>query len=168
MNAQQNAVSVVCLTGHRNIPFDHMERLPSLIEAHLRELIARGAREVRAGGALGFDTVAALKVLELKGEFPDLKLTLCLPCRDQTRDWKESWCRAYTYVLERADSVHYETDTYTRSCMLDRNRRLVEGSDVCLTYCTHRRGGTYYTCSYARERGVEVINLAKELTEAQK
>lgn len=168
MQHDQTAVSVVCLTGHRDIPINHMEQLPSIIERRLRELIARGAVEIRAGGALGFDMVATLKVLELKQEFPQLTLTLFLPCRDQTKGWRESWCRVYDYILQRADRVHYETDAYTRGCMLARDRRLVEGSDVCLCYCTRRTGGTFYTCSYAKQQGLELINLAADLPRTQK
>ena len=95
MPTPDRPISVICLTGHRDIPSAHALLLPSLVEQQLRALIARGATEVRAGGALGFDMIATLKVLELKEEFPALRLSLCLPCRDQTRGWKESWCRAY-------------------------------------------------------------------------
>ena len=38
-----------------------------------------------AGGALGFDTLAAQTVLDMKKEYPQLRLILVLPCEDQTR-----------------------------------------------------------------------------------
>ena len=162
---EQRPIAVVCLTGHRDIPTDHALRLPSLIEAQLRALIARGAREIRAGGALGFDMVATLKVIELKEEFPFLHLALYLPCRDQADRWSAAGQRAYRYILSRADSICYESDAYTKTCMLDRNRRLVQGSQVCLAYCTHGRSGSSYTYAYAQRQGLEVINLAHLLAE---
>lgn len=164
MSEIKRPVSVVCVTGHRDISQPHILRLPSLVEQKLTELIDRGAREVRAGGALGFDMVATLKVLELRERYPQLRLSLFLPCRDQADAWLPSWQRAYRYILDRADAVHYEYERYTKGCMLARNRRLVEGSDVCLAYCTRNRGGSFYTCSYALQRGVELINLADELS----
>lgn len=155
-------IRTACFTGHRHIPAPHAVRLPSLLEEQLRALIARGARIFRAGGAIGFDMLAALKVLELREAMPNvgLALQLWLPCRDQTRGWDEPSCRAYRYVLERADSVRYIAERYTQTCMLERDRALVDGSDVCIAYCTRNRGGSFYTSSYALKRDVALINLA--------
>lgn len=164
---EQKTVQTVCFTGHRSIPAPHAWRLPSLLEEQLRALIARGARNFRAGGAIGYDMLAALKLLELKEQMPrcGLKLHLYLPCKDQTRGWDEPSRRAYRYILDRADDVRYTAEYYTRTCMLERDRQLVEGSDACLAYCTRNRGGSFYTCAYAVKRGVELINLADFLNE---
>lgn len=154
---------IVCLTGHRNIPMEHALRLPSLLEQEMLALIDRGAVEFRAGGAMGYDMVATLKLLELKQRYPQIRLRLCLPCRDQTRGWSEAACRAYRYILDRADEVTYTTEYYRPGCMLARDRELVEGSDVCLAYCTKNRGGAFYTCTYALKKDLELINLADQL-----
>ena len=154
---------IVCLTGHRHIPPAHALLLPSLLDAKMRELIGQGTEEFRAGGAMGFDMLAALKVLEIKESVPYLRLRLCLPCRDQTRGWDEYSRRAYRYILERADAVSYVADSYTPTCMLERDRQLVEGSDLCLAYCTQNRGGSFYTCTYAIRRDVALVNLADDL-----
>jgi uncharacterized phage-like protein YoqJ len=154
---------VVCLTGHRHIPAQHALLLPSLLEQHMLSLIDRGAVEFRAGGAVGFDMVATLKLLEIKERLPHIRLRLCLPCRDQTKGWDEAGRRAYDYILARADEVSYTVDTYTPNCMLARDRQLVEGSDICLAYCTKNKGGAFYTCSYALKNDLELINLADEL-----
>ena len=153
----------VCFTGHRDVPAAHALVLPALVEQHIRLLAQRGAVEFRAGGAIGFDMLAALKVLEMKKELENIQLHLFLPCRDQTRGWDEVSRRAYQYVLDRADKVDYTAQFYTSGCMLERDRRLVEGSDVCLAYCTRNRGGTFYTYSYASKCGLELINLADQI-----
>ena len=158
-----NNITRVCFTGHRDIPSGHALLLPALVEEQIRLLIRRGAREFRAGGAIGFDMLAALKVIELKQEFCDVRLHLFLPCRDQTHGWNEVSRRAYQYVLNHADYVHYTAETYTSTCMLARDRKLVEGSDACVAYCTRSRGGTFYTYSYACKNGLELINLADRL-----
>lgn len=88
---------VVCLTGHRQIPGEHALLLPSFLERQMLALIDRGAVEFRAGGAVGFDMVATLKLLEIKERMPHIRLRLCLPCRDQTRGWDEAGRRAYAY-----------------------------------------------------------------------
>ena len=154
-----------CFSGHRRICDEHFMRLPELLTRLLDTLVEKGFRHFKAGGAIGFDTLVALKCLELKKKYPDLGITLelCLPCKDQTRGWSELCVRTYNYCLERADKVTYISEKYYSGCMLERDRRLVDGADVCIAYCTKSHGGTYYTCSYAQKSGVEVVNIAKKL-----
>ena len=149
----------VCFTGHRHIAFEAAVKLPALLDGVLTDLCERGATVFRAGGAIGFDTVAALKVLELKERYPHIRLELILPCRNQTEYWEETAVRTYQYIIDRADSHRFLFDTYFDGCMLERDRRLVEGSDICVAYCNRSRGGTAYTFAQALRAGLEVINL---------
>ncbi|MBO5512425.1 MAG: DUF1273 family protein [Clostridia bacterium] len=149
----------VCFTGHRSIAYEDALRLPALLDRVLTDLIGRGVTTFRAGGAIGFDTVAALKVLEMKERYPHIQLELILPCRNQTEYWGETAVRTYQYILNRADSHRFLFDTYFDGCMLERDRKLVEGSDVCVAFCKRNRGGTAYTFTHAVRAGLEVINL---------
>lgn len=149
----------VCFTGHRHVAYEEAVRLPSLLEGVLIELVERGATTFRAGGAIGFDTVAALKVLELRERYPHIRLELILPCRNQTEYWEETAVRTYQYILKQANSHRFLFDAYFDGCMLERDRRLVEGSDICVAYCNRSRGGTAYTFTRAIRAGLEVINL---------
>ena len=162
INDENNRIETVCFTGHRSIPKNKAFYLPSRLKSQIEALIERGATRFRAGGAIGFDTVAALCVLELQEKYPQIKLELVLPCRDQTRNWGESDVKVYNYILSRAKSTEYVTDYYTPWCMHERNRRLVNESQVCIAYLTHSGGGTAYTFGYALEKGLEVINLGEE------
>ena len=150
---------ICCFTGHRSIAPNQMAQLPDIIDKEIERLIAEGVTVFRGGGALGFDTLAELKVLEKKEKYSFLKLELILPCRDQTSNWNPRNKEIYVYIASRADSVEYVSDKYPPTCMHERNRRLVNGSDFCLAYCTSDSGGTAYTCSYARGQGVKVINV---------
>lgn len=114
-----------------------------------------------AGGALGFDTLAAETVLRLKGEYPDVRLILVLPCRDQTRGWKETDVRRYRDIASRADKVVYTAEHYSPGCMHRRNRHLVENSSVCVAWCTRETGGSAYTAAYARQRGLRLVMLGR-------
>jgi uncharacterized phage-like protein YoqJ len=156
-----NKMSAICFTGHRDISREAAYAIPSCLKKLLRNLIANGARTFLAGGAMGFDTIAALCVLELKEEYPDIRLELILPCRDQTKMWNEPSKATYNYILEHADRVEYLHERYTQSCMHDRNRRLVELCDVCVAYCIHSGGGTAYTVAHALSKGKELINIAE-------
>ena len=161
-NAKNGAkIETVCFTGHRFIRRNSALMIPTRLKAILEELITRGAYRFRAGGAIGFDTIAALCVLELKEKYPDIKLELVLPCRNQSASWTDYEKKVYNYILSAADSAEYVTDTYTNWCMHERNRRLVNESQVCIAYLTESRGGTAYTYNYALKKGLEVINIAE-------
>ena len=151
---------ICCFTGHRKIPNDKMLLLPEALEHHISRLIVCGVDTFRTGGALGFDTLAALSVLEKKALYDNIKLELILPCRDQSNSWSCRNKEIYEYIVERADKIEYVSDRYTPTCMHERNRRLVDGSDFCLAYCTSDSGGTAYTVSYAKKQGVDVINIS--------
>ena len=152
-------IDTVCFTGHRTIPKERAYYIPGKLKSLLEELIARGAKSFRAGGAIGFDMIAALCVLELKEKYPDIRLDLKLPCKSQADAWRELDRKAYNYILSQADSIEYASESYVSWCMHERNRRLVNGSQVCIAYLTQTRGGTAYTFNYALKRGLEVINL---------
>ncbi len=155
----QRTIQTVCFTGHRDIPSRAAMALPGLLEEVIADLCERGAVTFRTGGAMGFDTVAALKVLDMKARYPAIRLELILPCRNQTERWDESAVRTYEYILAHADTHRFLFDSYLEGCMLERDRRLVEGSDVCVAYCNRSQGGTAYTCMLAMKAGLEIINL---------
>ena len=46
--------------------------------------------------------------------------------------------------------------------MFERNRYLVDHSDICICYCASEEGGTAYTVHYAEQKGIPVVNLAWE------
>ena len=129
----------------------------------LSELYDKGVRTFRAGGALGFDTVAALAVLRLRKQHPDVRLVLCLPCKDQAKKWTIYSKMVYEKILRKCDEAIYVGDKYTSSCMFERNRMMVNGSHVCVAYYDGGEGGTGYTCSYATKKQVKIINIFNRL-----
>lgn len=150
-------------TGHRMIPEHEMEALPEKLGPIISDLYGQGVREFRAGGAFGFDTLAALKVIEFKHSYPDVRLALILPCRDQDAHWSDFDREVYRFVIEQADSVFYLHDEYTQECMHERNRALASGSDFCVAYMNQPNGGTAYTVKLAEKAGIPILNLAPPL-----
>jgi uncharacterized phage-like protein YoqJ len=159
--------SVCCFTGHRVLSASVRSALTEILDRRLAALVAVGFTEFRTGGALGFATLAASRVIELKKTHPQCRLHLMLPCRDQDLYWSAAERAAFAEILRHADEVTYLRDSYTPDCMHARNRALVEGSDLCLAYLKggRRGGGTLYTCTYALKQDVRLINLADELPE---
>ena len=157
-----NREQACCFTGHRKIPPSHRLWLQCRLQEAIASLADRGVDTFLAGGALGFDTLAAQEVLRLKAaELPQLRLVLVLPCLGQEARWRPEDARLYYQLLDQADEVIYTADVYSKWCMFQRNRYLVNHSRYCLCYFLEgeTRGGTAYTVSYARRQGLEVENL---------
>lgn len=151
-----------CFTGHRSL--SHEEKLKAVVR--LRKIIAEqikaGVVFYGAGGARGFDTLAAQTVLDMKKEYPQLRLILVLPCENQTRGWHSEDIAVYEDIKRRSDKVVYASREYTPDCMHRRNRHLVDHSGTCICYLTRSTGGTAYTVDYARKKGLRIINVAND------
>ena len=149
----------VCFTGHRKIPPKQLETVARRLKETIVELIEKGYLFFGAGGALGFDTLAAQTVLELKADFPQIKLILVLPCLSQADSWSVVDKRIYERIKEKADKIVYTSREYTKGCMHKRNRHLVDNSSVCVCYLSENTGGTAYTVSYAESKSLLIINI---------
>ena len=151
-----------CFTGHRRIAADARDVLRGALREVIGVLYEEGFRRFYTGGALGFDTIAALVVLDLREEL-GIELEVYIPCRDQEKMWTEKEKQYYKYIVSAADRTYCLSEYYTSSCMHARNRRMVDGSDCCVAFCKKNSGGTAYTVAYALKNDVRLINIADKL-----
>ena len=149
-----------CFTGHRQLPPEKQVEIAGRLERVIVSLYQRGIQYYGAGGARGFDCLAAQTVLRLRESYPDMKLILVLPCLTQTRGWKPEDIAEYECIKAQADKVVYTAQDYSKGCMHKRNRHLVDNSSVCVCCLTRDSGGTAYTVDYAEKKGLAIINLA--------
>ena len=144
----------VCFTGHREIPSEQLASLPARIDAILDRLYAAGYRTFVTGGAEGFDTLVALRILKLRARHADVRLRLSLP-------YERSGSAAYRRTLAEADEIEYVAREFQNGATFERDRRMVDSSSACVAfYLSGRSGGTLYTVRYANRRGVPVVNIA--------
>jgi uncharacterized phage-like protein YoqJ len=153
--------AVCCFTGHRKLALPK-KILQGRTEQLIEMLYGQGVRIFKAGGALGYDTLAAKAVLNCKAKHPDIELHLILPHPNQTAYWQGSDREIYDRILSAADKVIYTADHYFSGCMQTRNRRLVDSSGYCISYFTEPTGGTAYTVKYARKKGLVIYNVADD------
>ena len=150
-------------SGHRQIYISHQRILPKILSETIDSLIDSGVKNFQSGGAVGFDLLAARLVMEKKASGIDCKLSMILPCREQAARWPYSARCEYNNILSLADEVVYISEKYSRFCMHERNRRLVDTSQILLCYLAHDHGGTAHTVNYAVERSKQIINIASLL-----
>lgn len=148
-----------CFTGHRIIKEKEIDELKIRLEQEIINLIEKDVVFFVCGGALGFDTIAALTILKLKKVYKNIQLIMALPCKNQDKYWNEKDKIIYRNILSLADRIVYISDIYTRDCMLNRNRYMVNISYYCICYLRKNKSGTAYTISYAKNYNLKIIFL---------
>ncbi len=135
-------------TGHRDVPEHRYNDIYNQTTTLIQTLYREGIKDFVCGGAVGFDTLAAKAVLELR-ELLDIRLHLVLPCTNQSDYFSSAQKAEYEQILGSCDSSETLFDHYFRGCMHARNRKMVEMSTACIAYCTKQTGGAAYTVKFA-------------------
>ena len=148
-------------TGHRVIPNNIYQDIYQYTKDICIELITKkNISHFITGGALGFDTLAALLIIELKQTYPHIKLHLYYPCTDQTAHWTKYNKKLWDSIRLLSDDYRYITDMpYVSGCMQLRNKAMVNDAGYGIAYCTRNFGGTASTVKYAKDKGRIVIPL---------
>ena len=150
-----------CFTGHRNIPKGEEAAVRARVREEVLLQMERGVDSFLVGGAVGFDMLAAEVLLALRErEGKAFRLVSVLPFQG----WRDRWGTAEKdredRILEKSDEISFSRLNNSRRCYLDRDRKMVDSSCVCIAYCSRFGGGTAYTVRYAMKQGVDVINIA--------
>lgn len=156
-------INSICFTGHRELSQTEEKLINQKLTHLLRLLIInRNLRICNSGGAIGFDTVASLSVLNLKKDIPDVKLHLFIPCQGQQLMWSDTQKELYNEIKQKADNVRVLSPFFYNGCMQARNREMLLCSDLCIAYLRAGTsgGGSLNTVIQATKMGIPVINLA--------
>lgn len=152
-----------CFTGHRDIPPGLIPSLTEVVKGQIKALFSQGVIYYGVGGAVGFDTLAAEVLFELRVEHPQIKVILVYPFNGFDSRWQEGQRMRYRALLPKYDKRVCVSQTPGRDAYLMRDRHLVDCSAHCIAFCSRSYGGTAYTMRYARENGRQVYNLAERI-----
>ena len=152
----------VSFFGHRQIerPFEVEGRLEKII----RELIgSKEYVEFIVGRNGEFDQMVASTVRRVKKAVDDANSALVLVLPYMTAEYSNNKASFEDYYdeIEVFDSGHF------RSAFGQRNRSMVDRSDLVVCCIEHDEGGAYEAVRYARKRDKKVLNVAyrKEMQE---
>ncbi len=162
----------VCFTGYRStkFPFPFKASDKSYIEVekklayNIEECIKSGHTTFLNGACEGYDILAAEIVLMFKKVYkePSIRLICTVPFSGQEKNWSEDWQSRYNSILERADEVITLHQEYQSGAYYERNRYIVDNSNVIICYYDGQSGGTKYTLDYnSKTKQIRVINLAE-------
>lgn len=148
-----------CFTGHRKIPAYDIQNIEKQLDEIIEKLYQKGVIFYGAGGSYGFDMLAEMAVIRARNRHNEIKLILVLPCKNQDKYWTEDNKAAFAEIKNQSDKIVYTSEICSKDCMHKRNRHLVNFSGYCVAYLNKNSGGTAYTVNYARQNGLEIVNL---------
>lgn len=161
MRAVELREKTCCFTGHRELPIGKAQEIAERTANEIRRLVVNnGIRFFGVGGAIGYDTLAAKVLFQLREkEFPYIKVILVYPFDGFTSRWAPDQKAEYKRLLPKYNKVVCVCDRPSQEAYLTRDRYLVDGSAYCIAYCTRNYGGTAYTVRYARQQSLDVRNI---------
>lgn len=171
MSLANNPLETCCFTGHRPemLPWgeDEQSLEAEMCREKLKEQIIlfyeKGCRYFMTGMARGIDLMAAEIVLELQSEDVPVGLQCIIPYRQQARGFPPKDQHRYQTILSKAEQVKVLEEQYTRPCLLDRNRYMVDHAEyVIAVYNQSGKGGTFHTVRYALKKGRQLTILNPE------
>ncbi len=158
-----------CFTGHRpsKLSWGYNEedseclRLKTKLRKVIEGKIKEGVRIFYTGMAQGVDIWAAEAVLLLREIYPNngIRLIAVIPHEEQAKYWSKEYQDRYFKILAVVDEKIILYPHYTRSCMHERNRYMVERSKYLIAVFGGEQGGTSSTIDYARKRGLEIVSI---------
>jgi len=149
-----------CFTGHRKLPQDKIEQILIRLNQEVDNLISQGITDFIVGGALGFDQVAASLIVVKKEMGHNVRLIFALPYKNQDMLWSTEQKKLYHGLLDEADEIIYVSEEYIDGCIQKRDRYMIERSGYCICTPIYETGEKEQAVKYAREIGVEIINIA--------
>lgn len=150
----------ISFTGHRHIA--NYVDTEKKVENAIRLCYRNGQRFFYAGGAIGFDTMAAEAVLRLKEELTDVVLIIVVPFPQQDSLFNDSYRQRYLHILDMADEVITISNSFSNFAYLKRNDYMISHSSQLIAYWDEvSLGGTSYTVRKACEKKLTIYNLYK-------
>lgn len=158
-----NKHTTCCFTGHRSIPSYLYSTVRQTTSEQIEKLIRQGYDTFISGAAIGFDLIAAEAVINLKMNYPSIRLIFAIPCPDHDAKWSYSERIRLNVLMRYCDATVQISDSYYDGCMLKRNRYMIDNSSHCISYCTKKVGGTAYTLRYASANEVPCTEISSLL-----
>ena len=164
MRARQESC---CFTGHRpgKLPWRYNEFDPRCLKLKRRIADAvelayeQGFRHFLCGMAMGCDLYFCEAVLALRERHPDATVEAAIPCPTQADAWPPAQRERYDRLVAACDFETMVSGQYTSTCMLRRDRYLVDHASLLIAAFDGTSGGTRYTVEYALNQGLAIVDL---------
>lgn len=110
--------------------------------------------------ALGFDSIVAEAIIELKKEGFNTNFIACIPFEGQANFWSDEAKKKYEEYLQYTDSSIILYKRYTKSCMFERNKFMIDNADILIVFTDSFEGGTGQAIKLAKNKGIKVYAIS--------
>ena len=156
-----------CFTGHRpaKLPWGYDESDPRCValKQRMRDALEcawqEGFHHFLCGMAMGCDLYFCEEALALRQRHPGVTVEAAIPCPTQADAWPAAVQQRYHQLVDACDLETMVSDRYSASCMVRRDRYMVDRSCLLIAAFDGTPGGTQYTVQYAMEKGIAVVDL---------
>ena len=170
MRGRQTACA---FTGYRppKLPWQYDESDARFLDWKRRLRIAveqacdQGMEHFLCGMAQGCDLVFGETVVELRDEGRSITLEAAVPCPSQAQNWPAEDAARWLRLLAACDYETVVQDHYSASCMMRRNRYMVDHASLLIAAYDGQDGGTRRTVEYALRRRVPIVLVSPEKIE---
>ncbi len=159
--------SVCAFTGHRasKLPWGYDERdarcaaLKRRILDVTEAVCSSGVRSFLCGMASGCDLYFCEAVLELRKDYHDILLEAAIPYAGQAERWSGAERARWRRLVNACDRRTVLCQNYSRECMMERNRYMIDRCDILIACFDGQSGGTLNTLRYAQQQDREIIRI---------
>lgn len=150
-------IATCCFTGHRPEKLNcSAEIVINKLRDAIEDAFSDGFTEFITGMSRGVDIWAAEAVLELRKDFPHIRLICAIPYEGFESEWDVNWKEKFYHIISSADETHYIEPKYSKSVYQIRNEWMVDHASMLIAGYTGAAGGTRNTIEYAKNQ-VEFI-----------
>lgn len=149
------------------------KKLEEILKRELEDIIDNSEDEqfhFICGGALGFDTIAALTILKMREKNENITLEIAIPFKDQPNAWfnKEDVDR-YNEINRLADKVTFvdgldgyidekvAIGRYSAKKLMTRNRYMIDNVSLVVALYDGQKGGTHNAVNYAKKLDKKIL-----------
>jgi len=148
-------ISSCAFTGHRDLKVNFSEEN---LKKTIEKVLKRGCTRFYCGMAYGFDLIACKNLLSFRDRY-DFSIVACIPYADQAKAFSLKNKKLYEEMCSACDEKIVLHDFFVKGCLYERDRYMVDRSDVIIAYLFEQESGTGYTVKYAESRGKEILYI---------
>ena len=144
---------ICCFCGHRDCDSSLREKIKEAITDLIEN---QGITTFYSGGMGNFDKLCESVVRELKQKHKDIRLCLIMPYMTKRLNTdKEYYAEMYDeIIIPDLGDVHY------KRAITERNKWMVDRSDVVLCYVIRNNGGAYKMREYGARMKKPIVMLS--------
>ncbi len=160
-NIIENKNQNCCFITQSNVPYSKYNSHLIKFKRIITLLIKKGVVNFYIWGVLGFDMTAGKAILELKQEYPQIKLTVFVPYKYNRKKWTFEDRKLFDDIKNGCDTFIYIDNIFKRRCKYMRIKHLFLHCDNCISYITkYNMSITAYMIQRAKqEEDLRVYNL---------